>query len=89
MEINSNLNPGGLRQSSASTPSARAPLPVRDQVAFPAAAGLNQALQQTPDNRAAIVERAQMLAADPSYPPLETINRIANLLAIHLSKAEE
>ena len=89
MEINSNLNPGGIRHSSASAPSARAPSPIGDQMAFPGAAGLNQALHQTPDNRSGLVERAQMLAADSSYPPLETINRIANLLAVHLSDIQK
>lgn len=89
MEINSNLNPGRVRSVSANTSAARPPSPASDQAVFRGAAELNQALHGTPDNRAAVVERAKALAADPSYPPLETINRIANLLALHLSDEQK
>ena len=89
MEINSNLNPGRVRSVSDKAPAARPSSPVENPTEFGGSARLNQAVRSTPESRAAVVERAKGLAADPSYPPLETINRIANLLALKLSDYKE
>jgi hypothetical protein len=43
---------------------------------------LARALDGTPDLRPGVVERARELMKDVSYPPRETIQQIATLLAI-------
>lgn len=55
-----------------------------DTAQFDHAAALNRALADTPDLRAGEVERARELIGDVSYPPAETIKRIASLLATNL-----
>lgn len=55
-----------------------------DTVVFDRAEALNQALDTTPGARPDVVARTRALVADSSYPPRETIQRIASLLAIHL-----
>ncbi len=55
-----------------------------DSVRFDGAAALNRALADTPDRRADQVERARQLLGEASYPPAETIRRIASLLATKL-----
>lgn len=55
-----------------------------DTAQFDRAAALNRALADTPDLRANEVERARELIGDVSYPPAETIQRIASLLATNL-----
>lgn len=54
-----------------------------DTAQFDRATALNRALEDTPDLRPAEVERARGLIGDVSYPPPETIKRIASLLALN------
>ena len=49
---------------------------------------LSQALEQTPQVRAEAVARAKALVRDPAYPPQVLINKLAALLAVHLSTQE-
>ena len=56
------------------------------QIMKVSAAALDRALADTPDLRADRVERARELIRDVSYPPEETIQRIASLLATNLGK---
>lgn len=56
-----------------------------DTAQFDRTTALNRALADTPDLRPAEVERARDLIGDVSYPPPETIKRIASLLATNLS----
>ena len=78
----------------ARTPATGAGHPVERRNAAPAArtersfertAALETALKEIPLVRADKVEHARSLVADTKYPPEETLNRIANLLAIHMS----
>lgn len=55
-----------------------------DTAQFDRAAALNRALADTPEGRPGEVERARELIGDVTYPPPETIKRIASLLALHL-----
>jgi hypothetical protein len=55
-----------------------------DDISFESSANLSSALSSAPDSRADVIARAEKLVADPSYPPPETIRRIANLLAANL-----
>ena len=77
----------------ARTPATGAGLPVGRRGAAPAvraeqpferAAALEQALKDIPLVRADKVEHARNLVADVKYPPQETLDRIANLLALHM-----
>jgi len=84
MEISPNRGNGPVsriwNQASPSAPGA----PRADSVRFDGAAALNRALADTPDRRADQVERARQLLGEASYPPAETIRRIASLLATKL-----
>ncbi len=65
--------------STAST--ARAPKrPVVDQIHIDKASALRSNLQQVPEIRAEVVERAKALAADPSYPSDKIINQISKAI---------
>ena len=61
----------------------------RDRAAFDEIAKLKQALEGTPDVRPAVVARARKLLGDVNYPPMETIRKIGELLAVHLSDSVE
>ncbi len=42
---------------------------------------LHDALSNTPEVRPEVVARGKQLVTDPSYPPLEIINRLAQMIA--------
>jgi hypothetical protein len=48
---------------------------------------LAQSLHNTPEVRPQAVERAQTLMTQAAYPPTEVIQRIANVLARHLTSS--
>jgi len=52
--------------------------------AFEDSKALESQLQELPDVRLDKLERALNLIGSPAYPPRETINGLANLLATHL-----
>jgi hypothetical protein len=83
MEIRSNLNVGKAEAASVEKPVSR---PVaaasEDTAVFQAAVQVRQTLREVPDVRPEIVERARRLVGDPGYPPRETLQKIATLLAI-------
>ena len=56
----------------------------RDGAAFASTAALDQAVSRIPVVRPEAVNRAKALLATVNYPPEETMNSIANLLAIHI-----
>ena len=45
-------------------------------------------LEAIPDVRAEVVDYGRRLVGDPAYPPRETIQRIATLLAMELAKTD-
>lgn len=47
---------------------------------------LMQALQNQPDVRPEVLERAKQLVSDPGYPPKDVINSIANALVTSAGK---
>ena len=57
---------------------------VRADQPFERAAALEQALKDIPLVRPEKVEHARALVADTKYPPEEMLDRIANLLALHM-----
>jgi hypothetical protein len=83
MEINPNRNVDPVLPTG--TPyKARVQASGASETSFEQSAGLNAALKATPESRADVVSRAEDLVSQSSYPPPETINRIANLLAANL-----
>ncbi len=56
----------------------------QDEVAFENSRALTTALNNTPETRDDVVQRATKLVSDVNYPPPETIRMISNLLAIQM-----
>ena len=59
-----------------------------DTTSFTRVAALDEALQATPAVRPEAVARAKELIGDVKYPPADTINGIATLLALKLQTGE-
>ena len=59
-----------------------------DGVDFASSERLEKALASTPDVRAEEVRRAKALVGQVDYPPMETINKISNLLALNIVPGE-
>lgn len=85
MEINTNLNAGAAGRIGPSRPPAPPAKVVTDEAVFSQSSALSDALNSLPAARVEAVERARNLVEDVHYPPQETIHRISNLLAMHLS----
>ncbi|BET65955.1 hypothetical protein ASA1KI_08730 [Opitutales bacterium ASA1] len=51
-----------------------------DRVSVGTSSKIRQALDQIPEIRPEVVERGRQLAADPSYPPREVVQKIAQLI---------
>jgi hypothetical protein len=86
MEINLDVNARKVLPNAAPPPASR--MPGRSEPAnteFRAAAALERALERRPDVRPDRVEEARNLVGQPTYPPRETIRKIASLLAMQLS----
>jgi hypothetical protein len=89
MEIKPYSNIDSLSRVAVRQVGGSAPKPGADSADFEAAAELREALQQTSDIRPEAVNLAKILVGDVTYPPLETIQRIGALLAIHISKSSD
>ena len=75
--------------SGAATQPTRRPARLeQDQLTVTSSEKLSQALEATPAVRAEAVAQARALVRDTSYPPQELINKLAALLAVHLSTTE-
>lgn len=79
-------DPRRNRAAGASLPAAAAP---SDRISTDRADRLREALAGTPAVRTEAVERAEALAVDPNYPPLQIIERVARLLADSQDMSEE
>ncbi len=60
--------------------------PDRDQAEFVNSETIDQALRAQPDVRPEAVEKAKSLVEDATYPPDETVRRLANLLALDFAE---
>ncbi|MFO1497044.1 MAG: hypothetical protein U1G07_01380 [Verrucomicrobiota bacterium] len=85
MEVKLDTNINAVSHRPITKPANPAP-PATDSTRFDGAEQLNQSLQTTPESRPDVVARAQQLIGDVTYPPPETIRRLATLLAMHLDK---
>ncbi len=71
-----------------SQPVARKTKADSDYPTFAGAEALNDEYRQEPEVRIDAVSKAKELVAQATYPPPETIKRIANLLAMEVSKEQ-
>lgn len=87
MEVNAKHNVDVARQAMVS-PAKRQPAPVvEDTTSFNRVEALEHSLQSTPVARPEAVARARELLSDVKYPPVQTINGIAALLALNLDSS--
>lgn len=85
MEVNPNHRTGGLQPTSAPRTTPRRTETASEAVSFEGKAAIDRALRDVPDKRVEMIERAQRLVGDPTYPPRETLRSLAHLLAMNLS----
>lgn len=84
MEIQPNQNTSAVHNALTSRGMARPRKPSPEEVSFAATSNVDQALRDLPALRVEVVERAQKLVGDPTYPPRETIHQLSELLALRL-----
>jgi len=89
MEINANMNVGGLNgltPTKQSTPTAKK---VSVDDSFAGTNALEGALNSVPDVRPEAVARAKELINDPQYPSADTVKQISTFLAGKLTVTED
>lgn len=86
MEIKLDLNAGRLPAVGASKPAARATEAPGEKTDFRETAALQRALERTPDVRSDVVDQARRVVGEPDYPPRETLQKIATLLALQFKQ---
>ncbi len=82
IKLNTNVDPIG-RVSVGQTKKTEAKVE-GEGAAFAKSQALNQTLSQLPDSRADEVAKGKQLTGISTYPPRETIKKIASLLATHV-----
>jgi hypothetical protein len=85
MQVDPKLTAGVVTWVDTSHTVARKARAETDHVTFAGAKALEEAYKGVPDVRQDVVSRARELVAQSTYPPPETIKRLANLLAMELS----
>jgi hypothetical protein len=88
MQIDPKTTPTAVGWVDTSHPVARKARVESDYVSFGSTEALEQDYQQVPRVRVEAVSRARELVAQATYPPPETLKRIANLLAMQLPAEE-
>jgi len=89
MQIDPNISASYIQEvASAATPAQRLS---RNEAltVFHDAEALNEALQEQKEVREAKVEKALNLIGQVQWPPAETIRRIANLLAMKITRSND
>jgi len=84
MEIQPNPNSAHVHNAQASRSVTRPRKPAAEEVSFAATSNVDRALRELPALRVEVIERAQKLVGDPTYPPRETIHQLSELLAMRL-----
>lgn len=89
MQVNPINNSGSVAGVTNQRDARAARVDAREDASFAQTDKLHSALQALPDIRESEVTRAKALVDQSNYPPMETIRRLANLLAIHLTRSVE
>lgn len=84
MEIQPNQKAGGINPAVVQRTGVRREEPPREEVSFAGSTAVRRALEEAPDVRVEMIQRARNLVGDPTYPPRETIQRLSHLLAMRL-----
>ena len=89
MEIKPNRNIDSVARVVSTPPKASRPLDSDSALSvFENSRALEARLEQLPDVRTDKLETGRRLVGDPAYPPRETIQRIATLLAMEERRLE-
>ncbi len=80
------FNPSQPTESAVKNSVTRSPAAARsaETVPFEQAQALERSVKELPLSRPDKVAHARALVADVQYPPMETMDRIASLLALHM-----
>jgi hypothetical protein len=89
MQVNTNISTDAANRVQPPAPQAPPVKVAADSVNFNRTAHLERMLRDEKDVRAEEVERALSLVGQVSYPPQQTIRRIAALLAIEMPQKSE
>jgi len=84
MQIESNVSATAVSRMSTAPLVASKPVPAADSAAFDRTAALNQALKDEAGVRPEKVQMAQQLLGHVQWPPIEAVQQIATLMAMHL-----
>ena len=88
MEVKANQNVDIAQRVIANQTKPRPAAAGSDTASFTRVAALDEALHATPTMRPEAVARAKELISDVLYPPADTINGIATLLALKLETGD-
>ena len=89
MEVNTSFSAGGVGGITPQRPFALAAKTAAAPDSFASSNALGRAVRNLPASRPDAVAQARALAADPNYPPPETLRQISRLLAEHLTPESE
>jgi hypothetical protein len=85
MQVDPKFTTGAVTWVNTSQPVARKSRVDSEHVNFSSADALNDDYRKVPEVRVDAVSKAKELVAQATYPPPETIKKIANLLAMQLA----
>jgi hypothetical protein len=85
MQVDPKLTTGAVSWVDRAPPTIRQSKAGADYVSLGMAQALDDQLRQTPDAREEAVARARELVVQATYPPPETIKRLAALLAMEIA----
>ncbi|MDB6020632.1 MAG: hypothetical protein JWQ04_489 [Pedosphaera sp.] len=85
MEINANMNAGGVNPLIPAKRPAAGVKPMAEDNAFASSTALEETLKKIPDLRPQAIDRARDLISDPNYPTSENLKQLAKFLAAKLT----
>lgn len=85
MQINSNMNAGGINPLIPARRSVPGNNAKADRTGFASSTALDGALKLIPDVRPEAVDRARELINDPDYPSADTVSKLSDFLAAKLT----
>lgn len=88
MEVKANINIDAAQRVIVNQTRVQPPQSQTDTASFRRSEALNHALQATPAARPEAVARARELISDVLYPPADTIEGIAALLALNMAESK-
>ncbi len=87
MQVDPKNTTNAVARVDTSQPVVRKSRAESEHVTFDRTEALNADYQEVPESRVEAVSKAKELVERTNYPPPEAIQRIANLLAMHLQES--